>query len=411
MSSAASTPRITGLDVTRGFAVMGILAMNIIAFAMPQAAYIAPANWGGDSGIDLAAWALNYVLIDSKMRGLFSMLFGASTLLVMQSAAAAGRSPACSHYARMAVLALFGLVHFYLIWWGDILFLYAAIGSLLYLFRNMAVRRLVIWGVALIGINMLLMGAVIASLALGGASDAPSELAEARAKFEADFAYHSAASVHDAALHRSSYAAIVAEKTGPEKRFSPVASALQFGMETLGLMLIGMALFKSGMLGGTWSLDRLARWRNRCLGAGIAANLGLLAMQISGGMEPLTLLAATFVWSVPFDVIMSVGYAALFMGLAQRFASAPIIARIAAAGRVAFTNYLGTSVLMTSIFYGYGLGLFGEVSRAACYAFVIAAWGLMLLWSKPWLERFHYGPLEWLWRSLARWEMQRLRKN
>ncbi|MEQ1687513.1 MAG: DUF418 domain-containing protein [Sphingopyxis sp.] len=411
MNNPAPSPRISGLDVTRGFAVMGILAMNIIAFAMPQTAYITPVNWGGDSGADLAIWTVNYVLIDSKMRGLFSMLFGASTLLVIQSAAAAGRSPARTHFARMAVLALFGLLHYYLIWSGDILFLYAAVGLLLYLFRDLAVRPLVIWGTGLIAMNTLLMGAVVTSLALGGASDAPSELVEARTKFETDFAYHSAASAQEVALHRSSYTAIVADKSGQKKRFTPMASALQFGMETLGLMLIGMALFKSGLLGGTWSLGRLARWQNRCLGIGIIANIGLLYTQISGGMEPLTLLAATLVYSVPFDVMMSVGYAALFMGLAQRFATAPIIARIAAAGRAAFTNYLGTSLLMTGIFYGYGLGLFGNVTRAACYAFVIAAWALMLLWSKPWLERFHYGPLEWLWRSLARWRVQPLARR
>lgn len=88
-----------------------------------------------------------------------------------------------------------------------------------------------------------------------------------------------------------------------------------------------------------------------------------------------------------------------------------MVARVAAAGRAAFTNYLGTSIIMTFLFYGYGLGLFGEVSRAACYLFVIGAWALMLLWSKPWLDRFAYGPMEWLWRSLARGQLQPISRH
>ena len=85
--------------------------------------------------------------------------------------------------------------------------------------------------------------------------------------------------------------------------------------------------------------------------------------------------------------------------------------RIAAAGRAAFTNYLGTSILMTAIFYGWGLGLYGELPRAQLWLVVIAMWVLMLAWSKPWLERYQYGPFEWLWRSLARGELQPMRKT
>jgi uncharacterized protein len=87
-----------------------------------------------------------------------------------------------------------------------------------------------------------------------------------------------------------------------------------------------------------------------------------------------------------------------------------LLERVAAAGRAAFTNYLGTTIVMTTIFYGYGLGLYGHVSRPMLWLFVLGAWGMMLFWSKPWLERFHYGPLEWLWRSLARMELQPFRK-
>jgi uncharacterized protein len=113
---------------------------------------------------------------------------------------------------------------------------------------------------------------------------------------------------------------------------------------------------------------------------------------------------------IPFDVVATVGWAALIMLLIRTAASDAMRARLAATGRMAFTNYLATSIVMTTIFYGYGFGLFGGVSRAALYLFCLGMWAAMLLWSKPWLDRFHYGPFEWLWRSLARWSPQPMRK-
>ena len=401
--------RITGLDVTRGFAVMGILAMNIVAFAMPEAAYITPRAWGGDTGPDLWIWAFNYVLLDSKMRGLFSMMFGASTLLVMQSAMASGRNPARTHYARMAVLSLFGLAHFYLLWFGDILFLYAMTGMLLWFFRNLSVKALTIWGVALITLNALPFSIGMGMFHYFATYGGPAEAIEAYRDFASQFAPHAPASVREVALFQSNFATIVAHNVSKDL-WTPFFGVLQFGAETLGLMLAGSALYKSGLLRGEWSLERLDKWRNLCLGIGVAGNLALLALQFHTGLEPAFVLGATLGFSVPFDVVMSIGYAALFMGLAQRFASSALIGRVAATGRAAFTNYLGTTLLMTTLFYGWGLGQFGQWSRIEVYAPVLVVWAIMLLWSKPWLDRYRFGPLEWLWRTLARGQLQPLHR-
>ena len=117
----APAPRLVTLDFVRGVAVLGILLMNIQAFAMPDAAYVNPAAYGGARGADLAVWWIEAVLVDGKMRGLFSWLFGASLLLVATRAQAAGESAARVHYRRMAWLALFGVAHLGLVWDGDIL--------------------------------------------------------------------------------------------------------------------------------------------------------------------------------------------------------------------------------------------------------------------------------------------------
>lgn len=401
--------RITGLDVTRGFAVMGILAMNIVGFAMPENAYITPRAWGGDTGADLFIWAFNYVVFDSKMRGLFSMMFGASTLLVIQSAAAAGRNPAGAHYGRMIVLALFGLLHFYLIWFGDILFLYAMCGMLLYAFRNLSIKALRRWAIGFFVLTMLMAGAQFGFLAIGGMANAPEPLREVYANVSAKMAYGSEDQQEQLALYRSDFATIVSERFADDGA-DPFINTLIFAPETLALMLIGMIMFQSGLLRGTWELARLDRWRNRCLGVGLVANLALLAWQFQTGLDPTILLLATFWASIPFDFVMSIGYACLFMGLAQRFATSGFIARVAAVGRAAFTNYLGTSLLMTALFYGWGLGQFGHWSRIEVYGPVVAIWIVMLLWSKPWLDTYRYGPLEWLWRTLSRLQLQPMRK-
>jgi uncharacterized protein len=106
---------------------------------------------------------------------------------------------------------------------------------------------------------------------------------------------------------------------------------------------------------------------------------------------------------------MAVGYAALIVLLSR--GNGALTQRIAAAGRCAFTNYLGTSIVASLVFYGWGLGLYGQVSRAEAWLLVPLVWMLMLLWSKPWLDRFNYGPFEWLWRSLARGKLQPMRKR
>src|SRR5436190_19371351 len=148
--------RIFSLDMIRGVAVMGIFSVNIIAFAMIEAAYFNPPAYGGWHGADLGLWAANMLVIDGKMRTLFSMLFGASTLLVIERAEAAGQSGPRVHVRRMLVLLGFGLIHFYLIWFGDILVLYAMSGLAAFLFRKLSVERLIALGASFLVVSMLI---------------------------------------------------------------------------------------------------------------------------------------------------------------------------------------------------------------------------------------------------------------
>jgi len=411
--NAGTATRYESLDAIRGVAVMGILAMNIVAFALPFPAYGNPAAGGPPTGSDVATWFFNFVFVDSKMRGMFSMLFGASTLLVIESATAAGRSAAGAHYSRMFWLAIFGLAHFYLIWFGDILFLYAVCGLLIFVFRNLSVRALLLWSIPFFLIGIGLHSSLWAMLSMAQAGTLPAESAaamqEALAQMNADMGPSTPVYAQEIALYLGSYASIVAHRTG-EMLGDPVFFLGLFFWETIGLMLIGMALFKSNMLTGEWEAARYRKWAIACFLVAAPPLAGLALYQMRAGYDAVSVFGSTIALSVPFDTLMTVGWAALIMLLIKTVASDAVRARLAATGRMAFTNYLMTSVVMTTIFYGYGLGLFGSVPRIALYLFCIGMWAAMLLWSKPWLDRFHYGPLEWLWRSLSRWQVQPMKK-
>ena len=408
-----TTARYESLDAIRGVAVMGILAMNIAAFALPFAAYSNPVAGGPVSNLDLGTWFFNFVLIDSKMRGLFSMLFGASTLLVIESAASGSRSAAGALYSRMIWLGIFGLLHFYLIWFGDILFLYAMCGLLLFAFRNLSVKSLTIWAIAffVVGIGFLAFGWAVMALTEAGrmpaemASDMKAGLADMNAEMGPGAASYAA----DMTTYLGSYASIVAHRTG-ETLTEPFVAVMMFLWETMGLMLVGMALYKSRMLTGDWAPARYRTWMLRCFLIGIPPLVALALYQIQSGFSAVSIFGASLSLSAPFDIVMTIGWAALIMWLIKVKANDAVRARLAATGRMAFTNYLTTSIVMTTIFYGYGLGLFGSVGRTALYLFCFGMWAAMLLWSKPWLERFQYGPLEWLWRSLSRGQLQPMRK-
>lgn len=391
---------------------MGILAMNIAAFAMPIQAYFNPFAYGAESAVDVAAYAFNFVLVDGKMRGLFSFLFGASMLLVIRIAEAKGQSAASVTYRRQLWLLAFGAIHFYLIWFGDILMGYALTGMVAFFFRNLGVKALLLWGVAFVLLQFAFMGgsamyAHSLAEAVAGPNATP-QLLEEWSEFSGDFAVPSAAKLQEIlALHLGPWTGLAREQL-TEHLGDPFFYALLFGPETLAYMLFGMAALKSGFLSGEWKGQRYERIALIGFGLSIPVYAGLAMLLFADGFT----VPGIFTWymaaTVPFRPVMVVAYAALVILLTRN--GGWLVERIAAAGRAAFTNYLGTSIVMTGIFYGWGLGLYGALSRAELWLVVLAMWVVMLLWSKPWLDRFRYGPIEWLWRSLARWELQPMRR-
>jgi uncharacterized protein len=400
-------PRLLSLDLVRGAALLGILLLNIVSFGMPEAAYFNPRAYGGWHGADLAAWLVNFLFFDGRMRGLFSFLFGASLLIVTDAAEASGRDPARAHYARMAWLLLFGLAHLWLIWHGDILAHYALVGMLAFPLRKLPVAHLVGLGAMLVLASTAMFGmlaydawrmSLLPQLAQGGHASLvhtfgvppPSRIAA------------------ELALHHGGYAGLVAQRFR-DYATTPIAMLTLYGGETLGYMLFGMAALRSGLLAGTWPRADYRRWWLYCwaITLPVYALLALWLIAAKFSLFAVVMAAATLPGLV--RPLMILGWACLILSVASD--DGWITRRVAAAGRMAFSNYLATSLLCVLIFDGYGLGWFGHLSRWQLYPVVLGIWVLLLLWSRPWLVRLRYGPLEWLWRTLARGSLQPIRNN
>jgi uncharacterized protein len=406
-------PRIATLDIVRGVAVMGILAMNIVAFAMPFQAYMNPVAFGSPGTADFVSWVFSFIFIDGKMRGLFSFLFGASMLLVIEKAAAKGEPAASVHYRRMFWLLLFGLIHLYLIWFGDILVGYALVGMIAWFFHRLSTKALIRWGVALLVVQLLIFAGLAASSFFlresASAPGAPAEVVKQWQDLNGQFGILTGQPLaEELATYRGGYGGIVADRL-EEQAFAPLKGLFMFGWETLAYFLFGMVALRNGFLRGSWSR---AAYRKAALvgfGIGIPAYALLAWIVTRDGFSVPMVFAVVMAGTVPFRPLMVMATAALIIILAR--SGGAIVERIAAAGRAAFTNYLGTSIIMTTLFYGYGAGLFGSLGRAELWLAVAAMWAVMLLWSKPWLERYQYGPLEWLWRSLSHWSPQPMRRK
>ena len=187
-------------------------------------------------------------------------------------------------------------------------------------------------------------------------------------------------------------------------------SGLEYmGFDTLGFMLLGMAMLKGGFLTGDWQRANYLATARHCFLIGIPPMAALALWACWSGFDSMVTFAVNFAWSFPFRIPLTVGFAALIFTLIAQREPGPFLNRVEAVGRVALSNYLGTSLVMTAIFYGWGLGLFASVPRAQVYAFVPLVWALMLFWSRPWLSRFRHGPAEWLWRSLTLGRLQAMR--
>ena len=428
----AENNRIKTIDMLRGFALLGILLMNIPGFSMADYSFEAFKNDPGSFNFWL--YQTIGVLFEGKMRAMFGMVFGAGVLLFIANKNMSSRAIHALYYRRMFWLLLFGLFHAHIILWtGEILYLYAVCGMILYWFRNVAAKYLV-WAVPVVAIASFVAGTIHYQgirekrLAYVDATKAQSEnktLTETQTIALTDWRE----------IEKNMIPSREDAKENTQKMKSDYATVAGFlrplvwqwqtkylifeVWDSLALMLLGLALFKWGFLTGSWS--RKDYWKVVKIGYGLGLPLVLFAQYynflhfstLEANLARMEQVSVNWVGLIyPFQRILIVmAHAAALILMFQSGFAKNLFSRLVAVGRMALSNYIAHSVICTMFFFGYGLNFYGEFEFYQIYFVVLAIWVFQLIISPIWLKHFRFGPLEWLWRSLTYWKLQPMRRE
>lgn len=419
-SPGPTSDRIVALDFVRGAALFGILLMNITGFGLPHA-YSNPMNAGGAEGANLLSWMIIQIGFEGTQRGLFSMLFGAGIILFTSRLEAKGRKDVGDIYARRNLwLLLFGMVNgFILLWSGDILYFYGLTALVVFPFRKLGVRALLIIGIAGMlasalwnakdtGDLMTYHEAYEASQVEGAFLDSEQqELADNWKAAVTEFSPSPEAQQEYVEQRTQSYAtafAQVAEETVHAESWY----FYRWFFDIFSMMLIGMALFKAGV----FTLERSTRFYLALVvfgyGVGLTVNVLETRLIIDSGFTLLAMSQSQITYDLG-RLPTTAGHLGLLL-LIARWSVFPLFQHaLASVGRMAFTNYLTHSLVCAILFVG--LGYFGQFERHQLYFVVFAIWAVQLVVSPMWLSRYRMGPLEWLWRGLTYGELPKLRRS
>lgn len=381
--------RIVLLDALRGLGVLGILLCNAPDFAIPPVLAESAAHWPHGTGVaTLSVWVVTQWLFQRKFVTLFAMLFGVSIFLV--GGERADKERGVTLRRRLLWMVAFGLLHGFLIWYGDVLLSYALAGFVVLFVRSWPARKLIRTGLTIwiVFSALSLVGLTIAAFMPQAADQQALETARMLAKAKTAEAAYSGGFLQS-----------LVQNAKDRLDFLP-AEPIIFVM-TSALMMLGLGSFKAGVLTGEAS-DSVYR---RLLVGGMIASLlvgGLfIAEAVMGLPRGLGMVAVGVQWALAPPTTLA--YVALMVFATRSTPWSAIPRALAPVGQMAFTNYLAQSVIMTAIFYGgRGLGLHGEVDRPGLAAITVAIWIVQILWSRWWLDRFEMGPLEWVWRRLYR---------
>lgn len=412
----AAGERLQSIDVLRGIAVLGILVINIEFFAHPMMVPFNPVLAGGFAGLDALAWKFGSLFFLEKMMSIFSMLFGAGVVLMYQRAEASQRTFGGVYYRRTLWLLLMGLFHAYLFWYGDILFAYAVIGLLLYPLRRKSARLLMILAALFLTIGILLhVGSSLSfqmlqreaaeaeqALASGQELTLPQkEMAEAWHKVNAAFNPGPEELGREIDAYRGGFEQIFKYRAVQSIMMQTQGLFFRVFWRVMGLMLLGMALMKLGVFSASRS--------NRFYAVLSIIGLGVGLPLVGYGISSLTAHNFGFIYFFGIgglfnyvgSIFVSMGYVGAVMLAYKTGFFRWLQLRLAAVGRTALSNYLAQTLICTTIFYGYGFGLFGRVNRFALLVIVVGVWILLVTVSSWWLGRYRFGPAEWLWRALT----------
>jgi uncharacterized protein len=385
--------RIISIDVLRGIAVLGILLMNIQNFSMVGAAYLNPTAYGDLTGINKWIWIISHILADSKFISIFSILFGAGILIFTERAKANGRKGGQLHYWRNFILLIFGLIHAYFIWSGDILFTYALCGFFVFLFRKKTPKTLITLSIVFFAIPILFY--VMTGLSI---PKWPQEAYEENLQvWQPD---------------QNSISTEIFQVTGSwVEQFKLRAETSIFMQSFLffyfmfwkvtSMMLLGMALLKLKIL----SAERSNSFYKNLAIIGLIIGYAIIITGIYKNFEYNWIMEYSMFFGNQFNYIGSIGvalgYISIIMLICKSNGFEAFKSAMAKVGKMAFSNYILMSIFSLLIFSGSGLSLFGKVERWHQLLITIGIWVILIIFSNLWLKSHKLGPLEWFWRKLT----------
>ena len=388
--------RIDSLDALRGVALLGILLVNIFSFAQPH--YSSPNVYGDLHGANFAVWLFSHTFAYLKFLSIFSMLFGAGVYLFTSRIEGAGRQSGWLHYRRMLVLIMFGLLHAYFLWFGDILVHYGICGLLLYPFRQCPPRRLILIGTVILLIPILAGVFYISTMR-------PNDFQE----FEKDLHPTPSAVASDLATFRGGWLGQLSTRANEALEFETTVFGWEYFWRELGLMLIGMALFKLGVFSAALTRAVYLRMIIAAILFGIPLTWYSVYANYKVGWQSMSIYFRGEFVDYVASLFVAFGWVGAIMLACKSPALRPLTYPLKAVGRAAFSNYILQTLICTTLFYGHGFGLYGHISRVGQFGIVLVIWALQLIVSTLWFRFFRMGPLESLWRSLTYWKPQPLR--
>ena len=425
IAPVSALERISSVDLLRGFSLLGILLMNIVSFGLPGPAYDDPSTAGGATGWNLYIWATNYILFEGKMRAIFSMLFGAGIVIFTSrlEERGAGIRTADLYFRRMLWLLAFGMIHAYLFWVGDILYSYAVTGLLLFAVRKAAPKYLLIAGVVILG--LLIPGQVIESREIKAMRDkaAAADAAQKAGKQLSDQQKEDQKKwterlknmkptperlKKEIDAHRNGYRSGFVWRAGNVHGIESWGYYSFIFFDVCGMMLIGMALLKSGYLSAQGSYATYLTVAILGYSAGIAWNSAVVYRSVHSNFDVIVESQAQSLYQYE-RLLVALAHVSLLMIISKAGLLTWVTSRIAAVGQMALTNYFMDTLVCTTIFDR--MKFFGQWQRYQVYYVVAGIWIFQIIVSKIWLSRFRFGPVEWLWRSLTYWKRQPMVKE
>ncbi|MFC5046497.1 DUF418 domain-containing protein [Aquimarina hainanensis] len=381
--------RIESLDVLRGVAILGILIINIHYFSTLTIERYKPIIHGDFSGANKWLWIISYTFVKQRFMTLFSILFGAGVFLMYTVNKKKGREATKLHYVRMFWLLVFGCIHAYLIWWGDILVNYALCGLVVYGVRNLS-PKIIFWigGSILIG---LLLPDIYKFYIQKATVDIPEE-----------FWNPSKESITNQLKEFSGSWWEETPKRINKALYYQTTSFYTYSFwRVSGLMMIGMGLVKTGFITGKLSKKRY--YNDLIISSAIGLPMSMLSvyLYLDSNFDYAMFSTSVYILFYISSMVMAYTYICILILCIQSSLFKKARKGLSNLGRMAFTNYILQNVICSLLFYGYGLGYYGKVDRVFLLYTVLVIWGVQLLYTTIWLHFFRYGPLEWLWKSLT----------